>query len=77
MARRGRLAAQEEPGGAEAARRRGLGQVGAVWTMRGEPKVAFAFTVVGERVVGIELIADPEWLATTDITYLPEPRPTE
>ena len=45
--------------------------------MRGEPKVAFAFTVVGERVVGIELVADPHWLASTDFTYLPEPRPTE
>jgi RNA polymerase sigma factor (sigma-70 family) len=48
-----------------------LGQVGAVWAVRGEPKVAFAFRVVGERVAGIELIADPEWLATTEITYLP------
>ncbi|WP_404389502.1 sigma-70 family RNA polymerase sigma factor [Humibacillus xanthopallidus] len=52
-----------------------LGQVGAVWAVRGEPKVAFAFTVVGERVAGIELIADPEWLTTTEITYLPEHRP--
>ena len=53
----------------------GVGDVGAVWTLRGEPKVAFSFTVVGERVAGIELIADPEWLATTEFTYLPEPRP--
>ena len=52
-----------------------LGQVGAVWAVRGEPKVAFAFTVVGERVAGIELIADPEWLTTTEITYLPEQGP--
>ena len=54
-----------------------LGQVGAVWAVRGEPKVAFAFRVVGERVVGIELIADPEWLTTTEITYLPEQPPSD
>ena len=56
---------------------RALGQVGAVWAVRGEPKVAFAFTVVGERVVGIELIADPQWLTTTEITYLPEQPPSD
>jgi RNA polymerase sigma-70 factor (ECF subfamily) len=55
----------------------GIGEVGAVWTLRGEPKVAFSFTVVGERVTGIELIADPEWLTTTEFTYLREPRPGE
>jgi RNA polymerase sigma-70 factor (ECF subfamily) len=54
----------------------GIGEVGAVWTLRGEPMVAFAFTVVGDRVTRIELIADPEWLATTEFTYLHEPRPT-
>lgn len=54
----------------------GVGEVGAVWTLRGEPKVAFSFTVVGERVTGIELIADPEWLATTEFTYLHESRPS-
>ena len=56
--------------------RESLGQVGAVWAVRGEPKVAFAFTIVGERVTRIELVADPEWLATTEITYLHEPPPT-
>jgi RNA polymerase sigma-70 factor (ECF subfamily) len=54
----------------------GVGNVGAVWTLRGEPKVAFSFTVVGERVTGIELIGDPEWLATTEFTYLQESRPS-
>jgi RNA polymerase sigma factor (sigma-70 family) len=53
----------------------GVGEVGAVWTLRGEPKVAFSFTVVGERVTSIELIADPQWLTTTEFTYLQEPRP--
>jgi len=53
----------------------GIGEVGAVWALRGEPKVAFSFTVVGERVTGIELIADSEWLATTELTYLQEPHP--
>jgi len=43
---------------------------------QGPIEVAFAFTIVGERVARIELVADPEWLATTEITYLHEPPPS-
>ncbi|MCU1538734.1 MAG: polymerase, sigma-24 subunit, subfamily [Humibacillus sp.] len=62
-------------GSARAARLAVLGAgatapVGAVWTLRGEPKVAFAFTLDGERITAIDLIADPEWLATTELTFV-------
>ena len=39
------------------------GRPGLVWSLRGAPKVAFAFTVVDDRVVAIEQLADPEVLA--------------
>jgi RNA polymerase sigma factor (sigma-70 family) len=68
-------AAERFNGAAQAARLAILGgdptsPVGAVWTLRGEPKVAFAFTLEGERICLIDLIADPEWLATTELTFL-------
>ncbi len=46
------------------------GGVGAVWTLRGEPKVAFAFTVDGDRVTGIEMVADPRRLDAMEIYFL-------
>jgi RNA polymerase sigma factor (sigma-70 family) len=39
------------------------GQAGLVWFMSGQPKVAFAFTVVDGQVSAIELIGDPDRLA--------------
>jgi RNA polymerase sigma-70 factor, ECF subfamily len=36
------------------------GVAGLVWAQGGEPKVAFGFTIVGGRIVGIDMIADPE-----------------
>lgn len=39
------------------------GRPGLVWSLRGEPKVAFSFTVVDDRVVAIAQLADPEVLA--------------
>ena len=39
------------------------GRPGLVWSLRGEPKVAFSFTVVDGRVVAIAQLADPEVLA--------------
>jgi RNA polymerase sigma factor (sigma-70 family) len=45
------------------------GEPGAAWIMAGEVKVAFAF-VVGEGVVReVELIADPDVLATLDVVW--------
>ena len=46
------------------------GQVGAVWTLHGVPKVVFAFTVEGGRVVGIDLLADEARLDALAIDYL-------
>lgn len=40
------------------------GRPGLVWSLRGEPKVAFAFTVVDDQVVAITQRADPELLAS-------------
>lgn len=43
------------------------GQLGAAWIYRGTVKVAFVFHVDGGVVREVELIADPEVLATLDI----------
>jgi RNA polymerase sigma-70 factor (ECF subfamily) len=39
------------------------GEPGAVWMHDGELRVAFRFTVAGDRITGIELVADPASLA--------------
>ncbi|GAB3064630.1 sigma-70 family RNA polymerase sigma factor [Intrasporangium mesophilum] len=44
--------------------------VGAVWTLQGVPKAAFAFQVADGRVVGIDLLADEAWLGKIRIDYL-------
>src|SRR3954449_2000742 len=41
-----------------------------VWSLRGEPKVVFAFTVEDGLVTAIDLIADPDRLAAFDIESL-------
>ncbi|WP_323095819.1 sigma-70 family RNA polymerase sigma factor [Intrasporangium sp. YIM S08009] len=46
------------------------GRVGAVWMLHGVPKVVFAFTVEGGRVVGIDLLADEARLDALAIDYL-------
>ena len=40
---------------------------GGVWPVGGRPQVVFGFTVRGGRVVGIELLGDPE---TLDVLHL-------
>ena len=50
------------------------GLAGAVWSVGGRPLVVFGFTVRGGRVVGIELLADPETLAVLDLERTPQPR---
>ncbi|MEW1952359.1 sigma-70 family RNA polymerase sigma factor [Terrabacter sp. NPDC080008] len=58
-------------GGARSARLAAFdGGVGAVWTLRGEPKVAFRFTVDGDRVSGIEMVSDRARLDAMEIWYL-------
>lgn len=44
------------------------GEPGAAWIRRGTVQVAFAFHVEGGLVRDVELIADPEVLATLDVT---------
>ncbi|MBC7300955.1 MAG: sigma-70 family RNA polymerase sigma factor [Nocardia sp.] len=36
---------------------------GALWSVGGRARIAFAFTIVGEKIVGIEMIGDPHRLA--------------
>jgi RNA polymerase sigma-70 factor (ECF subfamily) len=43
------------------------GVMGAVWAPGGTPRSAFAFTIAEGRIVGIELIADPERLGTIEV----------
>jgi RNA polymerase sigma-70 factor (ECF subfamily) len=45
------------------------GDPGAAWIMAGEVKVAFVFHVEGGAVQEIELIADPDVLATLDVVW--------
>jgi RNA polymerase sigma-70 factor (ECF subfamily) len=46
------------------------GQLGAAWIHRGTVKVAFVFHVEGSVVREVELIADPDVLATLDVTRI-------
>jgi RNA polymerase sigma-70 factor (ECF subfamily) len=63
--------AQRFNGGARSARLAAFdGGVGAVWTLHGEPQVAFRFTVEGDHVTGIEMVADRTRLAAMEIYYL-------
>jgi RNA polymerase sigma-70 factor (ECF subfamily) len=53
--------AQTFAGRAEAARLTLVdGLAGAVWSVGGRPRVVFGFVVRGGRVVGIEMLGDPE-----------------
>jgi RNA polymerase sigma-70 factor (ECF subfamily) len=46
------------------------GAAGAMWAPGGRPRVVFAFTIIRRKVVGIELIADPERLRQLELTIL-------
>ena len=43
---------------------------GAVWTLRGETRVVFAFTITGGTITAIEQIADPERIARLEVIPL-------
>ena len=43
------------------------GVPGLMWAQGGTIRVVFDFTIVGEQIVGIEMIADPEVLALIDV----------
>ena len=46
------------------------GVPGLIWAHGGSTKVVFAFTVAGERIVGIEMLAQPDRLAALDVLVL-------
>ena len=46
------------------------GAAGAVWAPGGQPRVAFAFTITGGKVVAIDMIADPEHLRRLEVVML-------
>jgi hypothetical protein len=46
------------------------GAVGLVWPARGRPRVVFGFTFAGEKIVAVELVADPERLRRLDLAVL-------
>jgi RNA polymerase sigma-70 factor (ECF subfamily) len=46
------------------------GAVGAVWAPGGQPRVAFSFTIAGEKIVEIEILADPARLRELDVVVL-------
>jgi RNA polymerase sigma-70 factor (ECF subfamily) len=43
------------------------GSAGLVWSQGGRPRVVFRFTVESERIVGIEMLADPDLLDLLDL----------
>jgi RNA polymerase sigma factor (sigma-70 family) len=46
------------------------GAAGAVWAPGGQPRVVFAFTIEGGRIVQIDLVADPEHLRRLELAML-------
>jgi RNA polymerase sigma factor (sigma-70 family) len=46
------------------------GAPGAVWSLRGTPRVVFAFTVEDGVVTAVDLLADPETVASLDLQPL-------
>jgi RNA polymerase sigma factor (sigma-70 family) len=43
------------------------GQYGAVWAPGGKPRLVFRFTIEGDAIVAINLIADPDVVATMNV----------
>ncbi len=46
------------------------GVAGSVWAPGGRPRVAFSFTIAGGKIVGIDMIGEPEHLQGLDVTIL-------
>jgi RNA polymerase sigma-70 factor (ECF subfamily) len=46
------------------------GAAGAVWAPGGKPRVAFVFTVTHDKIVAIDVVADPEHLRQLDPVIL-------
>jgi RNA polymerase sigma factor (sigma-70 family) len=46
------------------------GAVGLVWAVGERPRAVFSFTIVGDKIVAIDLVADPERISELDIAIL-------
>jgi RNA polymerase sigma factor (sigma-70 family) len=46
------------------------GALGAIWASRGRPRVVFEFTITHSKIVGIDILADPERLQKLDLAVL-------
>jgi RNA polymerase sigma-70 factor (ECF subfamily) len=46
------------------------GFVGAIWALQGRPLAAFEFRIAHGRIVGIEVVGDPERLDEMDVEVL-------
>jgi hypothetical protein len=46
------------------------GAPGMVWAPGGRPRVAFVFTLAGDRIAGIDLVADPAHLKELAVEIL-------
>jgi RNA polymerase sigma-70 factor (ECF subfamily) len=46
------------------------GVPGAVWAARGRPLAAFSFKITGDKIVGIEMIGDPDRLEQLEVVLL-------
>ena len=46
------------------------GEPGLVWARRGEPQVAFGFTVAENKIIAIELLANPSTVGELDLVLL-------
>ena len=46
------------------------GAPGLVWAPGGRPRVAFGFTIMGGKIVAIDLVPDPERLRQLDLAIL-------
>ena len=50
------------------------GAAGAVWAPGGRPRVVFVFTIEGEKIVQIEMLADPAHLGQIELAILSDDR---
>jgi RNA polymerase sigma-70 factor (ECF subfamily) len=46
------------------------GAVGLVWAPGGSPRMVFGFTITDDKIVAIDLVADPEHIRSLDIAVL-------
>jgi RNA polymerase sigma factor (sigma-70 family) len=51
------------------------GVPGAAWVVGSKPRIVFRFTTADDRIVGIELVGDPDALGRIDLVLAERPRP--